>query len=272
MALTPQLLFAGGHSLNKITLDKIVLRQKVISSTQRRCIIAVATIPDGGTLPLTRLSATAIAYSDKFNTERRQQYLVGRILLAELLFKILAIAQLPEIKVSNNGRPSFCHLDLPDFNISHSGNQIMVALAIGCQIGLDLELPRPRPHLLALAKYSFSATEYQWLVELPLEQQQPGFWQLWTLRESILKLAGKGVWQMKQLRINPLRRQISADFNPALTSWSAKMDATFWALTADSPLNEQQIELWQLDWISATLNRQPAPELIRFSSDSKNGA
>lgn len=261
--------------LDKITLNKIAVGQNTIPSIQRRCIIAAATIPDGGNLPLTRLSATVIAQSarfnnDRFNAKRHQQYLVGRILLAELLFKSLAITQLPEIKVSDNGRPSFCHLDLPDFNISHSGNQIMVALAIGCQIGIDLELAHPRPRLLALAKYSFSETEYQWLLELPVEQQEAGFWQLWTLRESILKLAGKGVWQMKQLRINPLRRQINADFNLGLTSWSAKMDATFWALTSDSPLNEQQIELWQFDWLSATLNHQLAAELIRFRSDSKH--
>lgn len=213
------------------------------------CVVGVTSIPKSD-LPFARLPPSVIEQGNQFNEKRRQQYLAGRVLLAELLFELLGIAELPEIQINQNGRPAFCEDYLPDFNISHSGNQIMVALGVGCQIGLDLEQNRERAKLLDLAKYNFSEVEYQWLLSQSDIQQQNSFWQLWTLREATLKLVGGSVWQMAQIKIDPYQKTISADFLPEKYSFSFQKNAIAWALISSEKLTKENIELKRFDWDS----------------------
>lgn len=236
------------------------------SHEQPRCAVAIAQIQDCREIAEHYLTQALIAKAAELSPERQQQYLTGRILLASLLAKTLAITTLPEIIVSSNGRPSFTDPQLPDFNISHSGNVIMVAVAQHCQVGIDLELKRPRKKLLQLAKYSFSQAEYDWLSQLSDDAFEPAFWQLWTIRESILKLSGKGVWQMKEMRVEPQQRQLFAQFNPQLNCWSCQQDPLFWAVTTNTELKKDHISLWQAPVGLSSLIRQPLPELTHFRS------
>lgn len=226
------------------------------------CDIAIAQIADENTVDLTRLSAATQRQAAEFSDKRRQQYLTGRALLASLLYQQQKIELLPEISLSNNGRPSFCDRQLPDFNISHSGDTIMVALSQHCQIGLDLEVKRPRKRLLEVAQYSFSPQEISWLNQLPDTQQEDGFWQLWTLRESVLKLAGKGIWQMKELAIHPLQQRLESSFTTNLLSWSATQEPLFWALSADADVT---IQLYQANPSLTSLEPIQLPPFIVFS-------
>lgn len=230
------------------------------------CAIAAARIQDRADFPVHRLTDELIDTANKLKTDRRQQYLTGRILLAELLFQTYGIHQLPEIITGPNGRPSFSEPGLPDFNISHSDDYIMVALAQNCQVGLDLEFMRARKRLIDLAQYSFSETEYEWFIQLPQEQQQDAFWQLWTIRESILKLSGKGVWQMKEMKINPQSRRLFAQFNDRLNCWSCRQEPLFWAITTDVAVDKSRISLWRASEDLTSLLLQPLPELTLFSS------
>ncbi|MDR0806838.1 MAG: 4'-phosphopantetheinyl transferase superfamily protein [Enterobacteriaceae bacterium] len=228
--------------------------------------IAVIRLPSSEWLPpdLARIPLSLQQQAACFNVKRQQQFLSGRWLLAELLFNQLGYARLPEIEITDNGRPAFISNDangLIDFNISHSGEYIMVALAQGCRIGLDVEHIHPRKNLLKLAQYSFSPEEYQWLLSLPSSQQNDGFWQLWTLRESVLKLSAKGVWQMKQLRINPQQRHVSADFLPQLFCFTSRQDDRAWAVASD--YNIDQPKIWLVDSESKLVAGESA-NLIRF--------
>ncbi|GKX63757.1 hypothetical protein SOASR032_23260 [Pragia fontium] len=229
--------------------------------------IAIATLrlPSTEWLPgdLSRIPMTIQQQSEQFNPKRRQQFLSGRWLLAELIFNQLGWAQLPDITISDNGRPSFISAERLDFNISHSGEYIMVALAQGGRIGLDVEHIRPRKKLLALAAYSFSEDEYQWLLSLPESCQADGFWQLWTLRESVLKLSAKGVWQMKQIRIHPQQKQVSADFQPELVGFTSRYDDIAWAIASEQ--NIAQIHYWNIDQKTEQLIPADLPELSQFS-------
>lgn len=218
--------------MNPITLPKIA--------------IACVRLPLTDWLPadLSRIPQSIQKQSEQFNPKRRQQFLIGRWLLAELLFNQLGEPQLPEIAIVDNGRPSFIVDKQLDFNISHSGEYIMVALAHGCRIGLDVEHIRPRKKLLELAEYSFSAQEYQWLLTLPSSALADGFWQLWTLRESVLKLCAKGVWQMKEIQVNPQQKWLTADFQPQLFCVTNRYNDIAWAIASDK--NIEPPELWQI--------------------------
>lgn len=235
--------------------------------TQPICAIATAHIQDCTYLAKARLSKDIINKSRELNVERQQQFLTGRILLAELLFQTIGIAELPEIITSDNGRPSFSQPELPDFNISHSGDLIIVALAQHCQVGIDLEIKRPRKKLLDLAKYSFSELEFSWLSSFTEKKREQAFWQLWTIRESILKLSGKGVWQMKEIGVNPHNHQLLAGFSPQLHCWSYQHDPLFWAITTNIAVTPNNISLWQAPPDLTLLVSQPLPKLTQFSTN-----
>lgn len=228
--------------------------------------VALLRLPLPNWLPpdLSRIPKGLQRQAEDFNPQRRQQFISGRWLLAELLFNQIGCDELPDIDTTDNGRPVFIDQNLPDFNISHSGEYIMVALAHGCRLGLDVEHIRPRNRLMKLAQYSFSDQEYQWLVAQPESQQIDRFWQLWTLRESTLKLAAKGVWQMKQIRINPQYKWLSADFLPRLFGLTCRYDDIAWAITSDHLV--ESIEFWQAHGELPYLTMACLPHLYQFKT------
>ncbi|MDF7666519.1 4'-phosphopantetheinyl transferase superfamily protein [Orbaceae bacterium ESL0727] len=144
------------------------------------------------------------------SSQRKKQFLVCRSILASLLKQYYQLPILPSIILGDNNRPQFANPDLPDFNISHSQNFVAVAIRRHGRIGLDIELARTRNNYLAVANTFFSKEENAWLAQ----QVDPlhAFWQLWTLKESALKLYAKGVWQMKSVIVNPKTDMISAPF------------------------------------------------------------
>lgn len=155
------------------------------------------------------LSDSVVETAMQFSPARRKQYLTCRFILADLLKRYFSIQSLPMI-VADNGRPYFQSADLPDFNISHSQSFVVVAIATSGKVGIDIEQHRERKNYLNIAKQFFSEQEYTWLLEQ--SNSLNAFWQLWTLRESALKLYGRGVWQMKKMIIEPSTQQISASF------------------------------------------------------------
>ena len=79
------------------------------------------------------------------------------------------------------------------FNLSHSGDRALLALAQGVAVGVDLELPRPRQRFMALAQRYFSASEVATLCECPEPERLRMFYALWTAKEAVLKAAGVGI-------------------------------------------------------------------------------
>lgn len=181
--------------------------------TANKVIVQVANIANYSlatllTHPL--LSSQILIQSESFTVRRRTQFLACRVILAELLHHNYAIPQLPEIRIDSNSRPVFVDARLPDFNISHSHDTIAVAITSEGHIGLDIEQHRERKNMHKIAQTFFSAQENQWLNQQPYPMN--AFWQLWTLRESALKLYAKGVWQMKEMAIDPISQSITATF------------------------------------------------------------
>lgn len=150
-------------------------------------------------------------HQNTFSTERKKQYLLSRYLLLQLLNDHYDINQLPLIETTDNGRPAFIDLNLPHFNITHSQHYVAVAIASKGKIGCDIEVKRERKNYLKVAHYIFSEHELDWLTKQP--STLDAFWRLWTLRESALKLYAKGVWQMKNLMIEPIQPHITSTFD-----------------------------------------------------------
>src|ERR1041384_1232680 len=67
----------------------------------------------------------------------RQLSVCGKLLLQELLKAHNSIRSLDDLKYNEYYRPYF--EDSPDFNIAHSGNIVICAMADEGQIGIDIE-------------------------------------------------------------------------------------------------------------------------------------
>jgi 4'-phosphopantetheinyl transferase len=79
------------------------------------------------------------------------------------------------------------------FNVSHSGGQALVAVAIRQEIGVDIEQIRSNLECEQLAERFFSSSERKFMRELPADEKLRGFFRLWTCKEAFLKAHGTGL-------------------------------------------------------------------------------
>ena len=109
-----------------------------------------------------------------------------------------------EIAKEENGRPFFPGRDT-DFNISHSGNMVVVSLVKGqnprhelkMRTGCDIELVRPRVNAPLIADEFFSAVERDYIFPHGEKHYDVArFFHIWTLKECFLKLRGLSVFDM----------------------------------------------------------------------------
>ncbi|API87612.1 4'-phosphopantetheinyl transferase family protein [Francisella uliginis] len=90
---------------------------------------------------------------------------------------------------TNDGKPYLCNSNI-HFNISHTGNKVVIALA-NQQIGIDTEEIAQKRKVLRIAKRYFKPDEY-----LSLQKSDDlyrDFYTLWTLKESQVKRSSLGI-------------------------------------------------------------------------------
>lgn len=119
-----------------------------------------------------------------------------RTLIGDILIRILAVNKL-ELQNSNifftqnaYGKPCIKGKEDFHFNISHSGDWI-VCTVDSASVGIDVE--QIRPINLEIANRFFSKEEYNDLLNVSKENRLEYFYDLWTLKESYIKICGKGL-------------------------------------------------------------------------------
>ena len=70
----------------------------------------------------------------------------------------------------------------------------MVAFAKGYHIGIDVERLRPDRPWKNLAQRFFDPLEMQQIEDVPPEEQESLFYQLWTLKEAMIKCMGLSIF------------------------------------------------------------------------------
>lgn len=127
----------------------------------------------------------------------QQRFTVGRGRLRTLLGAYLNRA--PEaltFRYNAQGKP---YLDMPEplapfsFNLSHSGDVALCAIAGFDTVGVDVEAVRESRDLIPIARRFFSAAEQAALLFLPPDQQCAAFYQCWSSKEALLKAWGTGL-------------------------------------------------------------------------------
>ena len=160
------------------------------------------------------LSAEEQARAARFKVEAaRQDFLVSHYLLRQTLCRYLRTdARSISYRYGEHGKP---FLGAPasqnlNFNLSHSGDRLLIAVCRGGQIGVDIELVQERSDPLQLASHFMSGDEALQLACLtdPVAQRQL-FFTLWTRKEAYIKALGKGFFQ-------PLNRTDMQEIAPGI--------------------------------------------------------
>ncbi len=79
------------------------------------------------------------------------------------------------------------------FNLAHSGERALLAIALGRDVGVDIEKERS-VDVLALGRRYFAASELQALVNTPPPRRLAAFFRCWTRKEAFIKALGEGLY------------------------------------------------------------------------------
>jgi 4'-phosphopantetheinyl transferase len=136
------------------------------------------------------------ARADRFIFARdRNHFILARGALREILSRYLGIAP-REIRFiySPYGKPALADAagDLK-FNVSHSHEVALYAIARGCEVGLDVEYVRDDFASMEIAERFFSRAEVTALRAIEPDSRTLAFFNCWTRKEAYIKARGEGL-------------------------------------------------------------------------------
>ena len=178
----------------------------------------------------------------------RAAYVTARAALRRQLGRELSRdADAIVIGVDERGRPFLEEQisDAPDFNLSHSGALIAIAIARGGRIGVDVEWHGRNTGLRELVPQVMGAREAALLNTLHGEEFRRAFFDCWTRKEALLKAHGIGIsYPLRSIDIPtvPADRVYRAELEPdsvwSVWTSSPRPDYTLSVALAGAPLPE----------------------------------
>jgi len=127
----------------------------------------------------------------------KQSFVSVRAALRVLLGRYLR--QAPEaicFALGDKGKPRLAGTE-PDqglvFNVSHSGDCGLIAIACDTSLGVDVERSRAMPHMDGMAERCFAPDELAWWQGLPPARQEQAFFAFWCCKEAFVKATGEGI-------------------------------------------------------------------------------
>lgn len=127
----------------------------------------------------------------------RAQFVIGRTLLRYVLGHYLGREPASlRFAIGPHGKPALrgegAEPDL-QFNLSHSGDEIVLALAWRSPVGIDVEARRPLDRLDALARRCLAPSEQAELDGLAGAAATRAFFRFWVRKEALGKASGRGM-------------------------------------------------------------------------------
>ncbi len=149
----------------------------------------------------------------KVDSGKRLSAGAGLLLMAALADYIrgdmgsFAAFQKISFETREEGKPFLVEYPDVHFNLSHSGNRVMCAVG-PVEVGCDVEIINPS-HVKSVIR-CFAESE-----QILASRSDKNFFRLWTLKESIIKLSGKGLvipLRSFEVSLDPL--SVRQDFLP----------------------------------------------------------
>ncbi len=181
----------------------------------------------------------------------RQRFIIARSQLRQILSLYLGM-QANEITFNYNehSKPAinYPYQSNLQFNLSHSDEQLLIAITSEFAIGVDIEKIQPAFNAGVVNRF-FSLQEQQALAETT--DSATLFYQIWSRKEAVIKALGQGLfappanfsvtdeyqvitfnntdWSVASLPIHP-------EYAAALASNQTLTNISYWQLTAQGPL------------------------------------
>lgn len=171
-------------------------------------------LPDASSL----LSPAENTRAQRFGTPLlRQRYISGRATLRLLLGRWLDLdpADVPLVRGAH-GRPRIELPGAPDFNVSHTRDAALVAIATSVRIGVDLERRDRDVNAVRLARKFLTASERLAMGALAADARRELFLRLWTCKEAMCKATGDGLSApLGRLSVSASQGRLELDSGPA---------------------------------------------------------
>jgi 4'-phosphopantetheinyl transferase len=165
------------------------------------------------------LSAEELERATRFHFEiDRKRFIVSHGTLRMILGQYIGLP--PEEIIFGHGDRGKPNLDpVPQnegvrFNLSHSGDIVLIAVGRHREIGVDVEKIRPEIELERLAQRFFSPGEVESLSSLDTEHRLAAFFRCWTRKEAYIKALGGGL----SIPLDQFEVTLEPDTPPALSA------------------------------------------------------
>lgn len=128
--------------------------------------------------------------------DRRRSYIAAHALLRSILGRMAGVA--PNALVFRYGGRGKPELAGPpphnlQFNMSHSRDVVLVAVAHGRRVGVDIEHIDEPGDVRRIAARFLSPRDRDAIEQLPPDRQREGFLRCWTRKEAYMKARGDGI-------------------------------------------------------------------------------
>ena len=201
------------HESRPDVVDHTQLQASLTLSRSRVHIWCVALDRQNPEPATSLLSRDERERAERFHFPRdRRRFESARSALRVILSRYLgAPAGDLRFEYSPHGKPALAPPADLTFNLSHSGEMALVAVARGRAVGVDIERVRDAD-ISALAHAAFSDREQAALGTIPSEKQLEAFFRGWVRKEAYIKARSEGL----ALHIEQI--EVSLERAPALLS------------------------------------------------------
>ncbi|NNF29389.1 MAG: 4'-phosphopantetheinyl transferase superfamily protein [Gemmatimonadetes bacterium] len=151
-------------------------------------------VPDRELEALRRtLSVVELKRADRLRHERhRRRFIIAHGRLRQLLGSVTGRRPSSlRFREGAHGKPFMD--EGPSFNLSHSGDRLLIGVSKAGRVGVDLEEERPVREMVALARKKFAAEEVELFLAATAADRVETFFRIWTLKEAYLKGVGTGL-------------------------------------------------------------------------------
>lgn len=156
------------------------------------------------------MSRDELDAASRMTGERSLHFKNSRAALRLVLAKYLPVPPAyVQFSVGPHGKPYVSTKEI-NFNISHSGDMLAIAVAQSFEIGIDIEVLRKIDDLRAIAAQFFEPWEVERLTQARPSAIDRTFLKMWVRKEATLKAAGIGLSDGLAARV-PFEENIQGD-------------------------------------------------------------